>query len=105
MTTQEIVKTLRSRSREPLFHAVWMMAVRKLKQRNYETRHIAMAFGVHRTLIPYVEKKVSDLLETNDKYILIAQNIWSTHMIDLIPYFDMKTKKIKVYAKIDNTKL
>lgn len=105
MTTREIVKALRSRSREPKPHAILMVAMWKLKKRGYDTRYIAMAFGVHRTLIPYVEKKVSDLTETNDKYILDAKEILSTHLIDLFPYFDGKTKKIRTYVKIDNIKL
>ncbi len=105
MTTGEIVKTLRSRSREPRPHAILMVAMWKLKKRGYDTRYIAMAFGVHRTLIPYVEKKVSDLTETHDEYVLNAKEILSTHIIDLFPYFDKKTKKIRTYVKIDNIKL
>lgn len=105
MTTREIVQTLRSRSREPRPHAILMVAMWKLKKRGYDTRYIAMAFGVHRTLIPYVERKVNDLMETNDEFVLNAKEILSTHIIDLFPYFDKKTKKIKTYVKIDNIKL
>ena len=82
-----------------------MVAICKLRNRGYETRYIAMAFGVHRTLIPYIERKVSDLTDTNDEYILYAKEVLSTHILDLYPYFDKKTKKIRTYAKIDNIKL
>lgn len=105
MTTREIVKALRSRSREPKPHAILMVAMWKLKKRGYDTRYIAMAFGVHRTLIPYVEKKVNDLMDVHDEIITNAKEILNTHIIDLIPYFDGKTKKIRTYVKIDNIKL
>lgn len=105
MTTLGIVRTLRKRSRKPEPHALWMMAVSLIRERGYSINHTAMAFGVHRDMIPYTQKKVQDLLDTNDKYILGAREMLQTHIIDLIPYFDEKTKKIKTYVKIDNLKL
>lgn len=105
MTTLGIVRTLRKRSRKPEPHALWMVAVNSIRERGYSIKHTAMAFGIHRDMVPYIQRKVRDLLDTNDKYILEARDKLQTHIIDLLPYFDEKTKKIKTYVKIDNVKL
>lgn len=105
MTTREIVKTIRSRSREPWLCAMRTMAIYILKKRGYDTRYVAMAFNVDRTLIPHIERRVENLLSVNDVYMLRAKETLSTHVIDLYPYFEVKTKKIRTYAKIDNTKI
>jgi hypothetical protein len=44
-------------------------------------------------------------IEVGDKIAIRAMEIMQTHIIDLIPYFEGKTKKIRTYVKIDNIKL
>lgn len=105
MTANEIVKSLRTRSRRPRQHALWMMAIYSIRKRGYSISHTACAFGIHRDMVPYTIQKVNDLIDTNDKFILNAKEILGTHIIDLVPYFDNNTKKIKTYVKIDNKKL
>jgi hypothetical protein len=42
------------------------MAIYILKKRGYDTRYVAMAFNVDRTLIPHIERRAENLLSVND---------------------------------------
>lgn len=105
MTTRDIVKNLRTPGKEPWLRALRPAAFFILCKRGYHVQHIATAFNVNYYTVQRARERMEGYIEVGDKIAIRAMEIMQTHIIDLIPYFEGETKKIRTYVKIDNIKL
>jgi len=106
MTTEEIAQAIIGKSHTPQNATLRMAAIYNLYKEGYKTQHISYALHYHRSVIPYSNQKVLDLLDINDEVIKSSFEQLKEHTIRLVPYFERQDgiQVVKAYVEIDNVK-
>lgn len=107
MTTEQIAKTVITKSHTPQDSSLRMALIYKLYKEGYKTQYISDAMNYHRSAVPLACQKVSDLLKIGDKIMSEAIEQLDGHTIRLSPYFEKNevTYNVKARLEIDDVKL
>ena len=107
MTSKEIFEAIRSDRRSQDNVAIRMAVSCHLYRKGYKTSHISNAIGMSENSVKYYVSTARALRESVDEMMAKIANEVSTHIIELVPYYERNGQVLRIrnYLIIDNNRM